>query len=201
MWGGGGGGIAGSQPTSTAVHRSPNKLWRFNSIFNLCVDDSSLNLRPDPLRQNDLMLGKLWGTVDAKQLCINYTYKLCQASLADLAESTLLCPGSGHIGQGFDIQGTPCPRDTSTEGRLDRGTARPRNASSKGRNNEDFSIEDTPVGDEITLHQNCPFPMELLVKKRKGSPAIFDSDKSKSQDDSACMGFLLFDILIWWCWH
>jgi hypothetical protein len=33
--GGGGGGMAGSQPTITAVHRSPNKLWRSNSIFNL----------------------------------------------------------------------------------------------------------------------------------------------------------------------
>jgi hypothetical protein len=33
---GGRGGVAGSQPMSTAVHRSPNKLWRSNSIFNLC---------------------------------------------------------------------------------------------------------------------------------------------------------------------
>jgi hypothetical protein len=32
---GGRGGFAGSQPVSTAVHRSPNKLWRSNSIFNL----------------------------------------------------------------------------------------------------------------------------------------------------------------------
>ncbi len=32
----GGGGVAGPQPMSTAVHRSPNKLWRSNSIFNLC---------------------------------------------------------------------------------------------------------------------------------------------------------------------
>jgi hypothetical protein len=31
---GGRGGVAGSQPMSTAVHRSPNKLWRSNSIFN-----------------------------------------------------------------------------------------------------------------------------------------------------------------------
>jgi hypothetical protein len=31
----GGGGVAGSQPMSTAVHRSPNKLWRSNAIFNL----------------------------------------------------------------------------------------------------------------------------------------------------------------------
>ncbi len=28
------GGVAGSQPMNTAVHRSPNKLWRSNSIFN-----------------------------------------------------------------------------------------------------------------------------------------------------------------------
>ncbi len=32
---GGRGRVAGSQPMSTAVHRSPNKLWRSNSIFNL----------------------------------------------------------------------------------------------------------------------------------------------------------------------
>ncbi len=32
---GGRGEVAGSQPMSTAVHRSPNKLWRSNSIFNL----------------------------------------------------------------------------------------------------------------------------------------------------------------------
>jgi hypothetical protein len=32
---GGRGGVAGSQPMSTAVHRSPNKLWRSSSIFNL----------------------------------------------------------------------------------------------------------------------------------------------------------------------
>jgi hypothetical protein len=37
--GGGWGEVAGSQPMSTAVtvHRSPNKLWRSNSIFNLWV--------------------------------------------------------------------------------------------------------------------------------------------------------------------
>jgi hypothetical protein len=29
------GGVAGSRPMSAAVHRSPNKLWRSNSIFNL----------------------------------------------------------------------------------------------------------------------------------------------------------------------
>jgi hypothetical protein len=30
-------GLAGSQPMSTAVYRSPNKLWRSNSIINLCA--------------------------------------------------------------------------------------------------------------------------------------------------------------------
>ncbi len=33
---GGRGGVAGPQPMNTAVHRSPNKLWRSNSVFNLC---------------------------------------------------------------------------------------------------------------------------------------------------------------------
>jgi hypothetical protein len=31
-----GGELKGSQPMSTAVHKSPNKLWRSNSILNLC---------------------------------------------------------------------------------------------------------------------------------------------------------------------
>jgi hypothetical protein len=31
----GGGGLRGFKPMSTAVHRSPNKLWRYNSISNL----------------------------------------------------------------------------------------------------------------------------------------------------------------------
>ncbi len=34
---GGRGGVAESQPMRTDVHRSPNKLWRSNPIFNLCV--------------------------------------------------------------------------------------------------------------------------------------------------------------------
>ncbi len=37
---GGRGGVARSQPMSTAVHRSPNKLWRSNSIFYLWGMDS-----------------------------------------------------------------------------------------------------------------------------------------------------------------
>jgi hypothetical protein len=36
---GGEGGVAGSQPMSTAVHGSPNKPWRSNSIFNLWLRD------------------------------------------------------------------------------------------------------------------------------------------------------------------
>ena len=32
---GGGGGVAGSQPMNTDVHRGQNNLWRSNSIFNL----------------------------------------------------------------------------------------------------------------------------------------------------------------------
>jgi hypothetical protein len=34
---GGKGGVAGSQPMSTAVHRIPNKLWRSKSLFNLMI--------------------------------------------------------------------------------------------------------------------------------------------------------------------
>jgi hypothetical protein len=36
----GGGGVTGSQSVSTAVHRSPNKLWRSNSIFYLWLSCS-----------------------------------------------------------------------------------------------------------------------------------------------------------------
>jgi hypothetical protein len=32
-----GGGVVGSQPMNTAVHRSPNNLWRSDSILNLLV--------------------------------------------------------------------------------------------------------------------------------------------------------------------
>ncbi len=41
---GGRGGLAGSQPMSTAVHRSPNKLWRSNSVFNLWVLTNPSNI-------------------------------------------------------------------------------------------------------------------------------------------------------------
>jgi hypothetical protein len=33
----GGGGVARSQQISTALHRSPSKLWRFKSIINMCI--------------------------------------------------------------------------------------------------------------------------------------------------------------------
>ncbi len=36
---GGGGGVAGSQPMSTAVHRSSNKLWRSNSLWFMILVD------------------------------------------------------------------------------------------------------------------------------------------------------------------
>ncbi len=45
----GGGGVAGSQPISTAVHNSTNKLWRSNSIFNLWSKEYSMK------RQRDLL--------------------------------------------------------------------------------------------------------------------------------------------------
>jgi hypothetical protein len=60
---GGGGGVAGSQPMSTAVHRSPNKLWRSNSIFNLfaaCTGNrtSFLPTRPTKeIKQNSVWDG------------------------------------------------------------------------------------------------------------------------------------------------
>ncbi len=41
---GGRGGVAGSQPMSTAVHRCPNKLWRSDSIFNPCEQQSTISI-------------------------------------------------------------------------------------------------------------------------------------------------------------
>ncbi len=39
--------MEGSQPMSTAVHKSPNKFWRSNSILNLCTGVSRhLPLQP-----------------------------------------------------------------------------------------------------------------------------------------------------------
>ncbi len=37
-------GVAESQPMSAAVHRSPKKLWRSNSIFNLRTDGITCRL-------------------------------------------------------------------------------------------------------------------------------------------------------------
>jgi hypothetical protein len=51
---GGVGGVAGFQPMSTAVHRSPNKLWRSNSIFNLWLCCRKLaTLEADANRGNE----------------------------------------------------------------------------------------------------------------------------------------------------
>ncbi len=47
MWGEGR--VPRSQPMSTAVQRSLTKLWRFNSIFNLCIESAS------PLNFNNLV--------------------------------------------------------------------------------------------------------------------------------------------------
>ncbi len=45
-------GVAGSQPMSTAVHRSPNKLWRSNSIFNLCLRPSIMLMNQEQELEN-----------------------------------------------------------------------------------------------------------------------------------------------------
>ena len=46
------GGCAGSQPMSTAVHRSPNKLWRSNSIYNLWFTLLTSPELPDVIHEN-----------------------------------------------------------------------------------------------------------------------------------------------------
>ena len=45
---GGEGGVAGSQPMRTAVHRSPNKLWRSNIFIIWMARKSDFDV-PDPL--------------------------------------------------------------------------------------------------------------------------------------------------------
>ncbi len=52
---GGRGRDAGSQSMSTAVHRSPNKLWRSNSKFNLCINDQE-DISYSTLREGDICI-------------------------------------------------------------------------------------------------------------------------------------------------
>jgi hypothetical protein len=47
---GAGRGVAGSQPMSTVVHRSPNKLWRSNSIFNWNLESKTFDTDPECTR-------------------------------------------------------------------------------------------------------------------------------------------------------
>ncbi len=60
----GGGGVVGSQTMSTAVHRSPNKPGRSNSIFNLWLQ--YLHVQLPPIRHNAWLLllvqcvGRVW---------------------------------------------------------------------------------------------------------------------------------------------
>ncbi len=162
--------------STAVVHRSPNKLWRFKSIFNLCVDDSSLNYASWTFETEwpYLCWDKLWGTVDAKQLCIRYTYKLCQASLADFSRKVPCCVLDQDTSvrdassKGQVVQGTSRPRDTSIEGRLVQGTIRPRDATF-----ETFRSGTLRSGTKQHCTKIAPSP-ELLVKKSKGSTAIFD---------------------------
>ncbi len=59
------GGVAGSQPMSTAVHRSPNKLWISNSIFNLwfLLSDKRMFLFLAVTGPGKLTVGKLYGGI------------------------------------------------------------------------------------------------------------------------------------------
>jgi hypothetical protein len=56
-----GGGVAGSHPMSTAVHRSPNKLWRFNPIFNLCLKKTEEFLSVSPMSLANEEFGEIVG--------------------------------------------------------------------------------------------------------------------------------------------
>jgi hypothetical protein len=49
-----GGGVAGSRQMSVAVHRSQNKLWRSNYIFNLCINDQE-DISYSTLRDGDIL--------------------------------------------------------------------------------------------------------------------------------------------------
>jgi hypothetical protein len=50
----------GSQPMSTAVHRSPSKLWRSNSIFNLWFTGLILNIMFTYDLSSNVFTGLLW---------------------------------------------------------------------------------------------------------------------------------------------
>ncbi len=62
----GGGELRGSQPRSTAIHRSPNKLWRFNTIFNLWLHslyslaETSQPPPPLPPHLGSYIRGRYW---------------------------------------------------------------------------------------------------------------------------------------------
>ncbi len=63
----------GSQPMSTAIHRSPNKLCRYNSTFNLQVHHSFIRkispFAQQAIRSFPLMLSQQWNH-----------FRLCSAS-------------------------------------------------------------------------------------------------------------------------
>jgi hypothetical protein len=53
---GGGGGVAGTQPRSTAVYRSPNNLWRSSSILQLTYGwEPRVKLQLNPTLQAEVL--------------------------------------------------------------------------------------------------------------------------------------------------
>jgi hypothetical protein len=173
MRGEGGGGFAGSQPMSTVcVHRSANKLSRSNSIFNLCVDDSSLNYASWPFETDWPYAGISYVGQLMRSSCANITLTYCVKSVWMTSRPVPWCVQGQDTSvrdatsKGGIVQGTRRPRDGSSKGCLVQGMPRPRDATSE------TSIVDTPVGDEITLYQNCPIPRT----PSKCSTAIFDRD-------------------------
>ncbi len=67
------GGVAGSQPMSKAVHRSLNKLWRSNAIFNLCFKGLVIY---DMLAANSGKIGRVSEYVMAKRTAVQCSFSI-----------------------------------------------------------------------------------------------------------------------------
>jgi hypothetical protein len=49
-------GVAGPQPINTAVHKCPNKLWRPNSIYNLCASHIEIRRTQEEIKKGGVGL-------------------------------------------------------------------------------------------------------------------------------------------------
>jgi hypothetical protein len=84
-------GVAGSQPMSTAVHRSPNKLWR---------SKSTLNLGPNPLvypAHLNLLLHRLSSMLSDLTSCKDFPPSLLLIAYTVIVSTLLLFLGDSFF--------------------------------------------------------------------------------------------------------